>query len=158
MYRREVLRGVLKGSYSTFTRVLEEIMGNSERLDRQALPRFQPGFFRLPVLGTEPLSHRWSKTQMEKYNKMHYINNTILNCIKLRYLLAHQKLKALRRFLSNFTFFYMQKKKVLDSRKFSTSSFRWIYMFWDVLNTIWPFLENVCLYVSKILWTLYHKN
>ena len=55
-----------------------------------------------------------------------------------------------------FTFFYMHKKKVLDSQKFSTSGFRWIYMFWDVLNTIWPFLKNVCL--SKILWTLYLKN
>ena len=60
------------------------------------------------------------------------------------------------------TFFYMHKKKVLDSRKFSTSGFRWIWMFWSVLNTIWPFLENVCLsvymHVSKILWTLYLKN
>ena len=27
------------------------------------------------------------------------------------------------------TFFYMHKKKVLDSQKFSTSGFRWIYMF-----------------------------
>ena len=32
-------------------------------------------------------------------------------------------------------------------------------MFWDVLNKIWPFLENVCcLYVYKILWTLYLKH
>ena len=46
-----------------------------------------------------------------------------------------------------FTFFHMHKKKVLDLRKFSTSGFRWIYMFWNVLNTIWPFLENVCLCV-----------
>ena len=45
------------------------------------------------------------------------------------------------------TFFYIHKKRVLDSRKFSTCSFRWIYMFWDVLNTIWPFLENVCPFV-----------
>ena len=55
----------------------------------------------------------------------------------------------------------MHKKKVLDSRKFSTSGFRWIYMFRDVLNTIWPYSENVCLsicMVSKILWTLYLKN
>ena len=37
----------------------------------------------------------------------------------------------------------------MDSWKFSTSGFRWIYMFWDVLNTIWPFLENVCLSVSN---------
>ena len=28
-----------------------------------------------------------------------------------------------------FTFFYVHEKKVLDSRKFSTSGFRWIYMF-----------------------------
>ena len=27
------------------------------------------------------------------------------------------------------TFFYIHKKKVLDLRKFSTSGFRWIYMF-----------------------------
>ena len=47
-----------------------------------------------------------------------------------------------------FTFFYTHKKKVLGSRKFSTSGFRWIYMFWDVLNKIWPFLESVCLSVS----------
>ena len=52
-----------------------------------------------------------------------------------------------------FTFFYIHKKKVLDSRKFSTTGFRWIDMFWDVLNTIGPFLEKVCL--STILWTLY---
>ena len=40
----------------------------------------------------------------------------------------------------------IHKKKVLDSRKFSTSALRWIHMFWDGLNTISPFLENVCLY------------
>ena len=61
-----------------------------------------------------------------------------------------------------FTFFYTHKNKVLDSRKFSKSSFRWIYMLWDVLNTIWSFLENVCLSVGlsvcTILWTLYLKN
>ena len=43
------------------------------------------------------------------------------------------------------TFFYIHKKKILDSRKFSTSGFRCIHMFWDVLNSISPFLENVCL-------------
>ena len=65
-----------------------------------------------------------------------------------------------------FTFFYVHKKKILGSRKFSTSGFWWIYMFWNVLNTIWPFLENVCLsvglsvclYASEILWALYLKN
>ena len=44
-----------------------------------------------------------------------------------------------------FTFFYIHKKKILDSRKFSTSDFRCIYMFWDVMNAIWPLLENACL-------------
>ena len=43
------------------------------------------------------------------------------------------------------TFFYVHKKKVFYSQKFSTSGFRWIYIFWDVLKTIIPFLENVCL-------------
>ena len=47
------------------------------------------------------------------------------------------------------TFFYIHRKKVLDSRKFSTSGFQWIYMFSDVPNTIWPFLENVCMSVSR---------
>ena len=57
-----------------------------------------------------------------------------------------------------FTFFYMHKKKVKYSRKFSTSGFQWIYMFWDFLNTIWSFLGNVYMYVSKVLHTLYLKN
>ena len=43
-----------------------------------------------------------------------------------------------------FSLFYINKKKVLDSRNFSTSGFRWIYMFWNILNTIWLFLKNVC--------------
>ena len=45
------------------------------------------------------------------------------------------------------TFFYIHTKKIMDSRKFSTSGFRCIYIFWDVLKTSWPFLENICLYV-----------
>ena len=36
-----------------------------------------------------------------------------------------------------FTFFCIHKKKVLDLRKFSASVFRWMDIFWDVLNTIW---------------------
>ena len=44
-------------------------------------------------------------------------------------------------------FSFLLYTEELDSRKFLNSGFRWIYMFWDVLNTIWPFLENVCLYV-----------
>ena len=47
-----------------------------------------------------------------------------------------------------FTFFNIHKKIVLDSRKFSASGFRWIYLFWDVLNKDWPFLKNVCLSVG----------
>ena len=50
-----------------------------------------------------------------------------------------------------FTFCYIHKKKVLDSRIFSTSGFRWIYMFWDVLKTIWPFLEYICLFVFLLV-------
>ena len=47
-----------------------------------------------------------------------------------------------------FTFFYiLYKKKVLESRKFSTSGFYRIYTFWKVLNTISLFLRNVCLTV-----------
>ena len=37
----------------------------------------------------------------------------------------------------------------MDSRKFSISCFRWIYMFWDVLNTICEFLDIVCLSVGR---------
>ena len=44
-----------------------------------------------------------------------------------------------------FYFLLYKKKKVLVSCKFSISGFRWIYTFWHVLNTIWLFLENVCL-------------
>ena len=36
------------------------------------------------------------------------------------------------------------RRKYWTIGKFSTSGFRWIYMFWDVLNMNWPFLENVC--------------
>ena len=62
-----------------------------------------------------------------------------------------------------FTSLYIHKKKELDWLKLSTSGFRWICMFWDILNTIWPFLNvsvcrSVCMYVSKILWTLYLKD
>ena len=40
-----------------------------------------------------------------------------------------------------FIFFCIRKKKVLDSRKFR--GFWCIFMFWDVLNMMWPFLENI---------------
>ena len=48
-----------------------------------------------------------------------------------------------------FTFFYIHKKEVLDSWKFSTPNFRWIYMFWEAMNTIWIFRKclSVGLYV-----------
>ena len=56
--------------------------------------------------------------------------------------------------LMGYTFYFLlyKKKKVLVSCKFSFSGFRWIYTFWDVLNTIWLFLENVCLCVSVYVW------
>ena len=41
----------------------------------------------------------------------------------------------------------LHKKKLLESRKFSTSSFWCIYSFWDVLNTISQFMHNVCVCV-----------
>ena len=45
-----------------------------------------------------------------------------------------------------FTFFHiLDMKKVSESWKFLTSSIWWIYTFWDVLNTISLFLQNVCL-------------
>ena len=49
-------------------------------------------------------------------------------------------------------FLLYKQKKVLVSCKFSISGFGWIDTFWDVLNTIGLFLENVCLSVTKILW------
>ena len=47
----------------------------------------------------------------------------------------------------SYYFLLYKKKKVLVSCKFSISCFWWIYTFWDVLNTCWLFLENVCLSV-----------
>ena len=48
------------------------------------------------------------------------------------------------------TFFYVNSRKYWFHEN---SDFWCIYMFWDVLNTIWPFLENVslsvCMYVSR---------
>ena len=66
----------------------------------------------------------------------------------LRILSIYHDIKYLNLLLI-FTFFYIHKMKILDSRKFSKSGFRRIYMFWDVLDTIWPFLENVCLSVCR---------
>ena len=70
-----------------------------------------------------------------------------MKIVDFRLKIMAKKINNLNCLLHIFTFFYIHKKKVLDSRKFSTSGFRWIYMSWDVLNTIWPFLENVCLSV-----------
>ena len=36
-----------------------------------------------------------------------------------------------------YTFLYIRRKYWI------TENFQWIYMIWDVLNTIWPFLESV---------------
>ena len=47
--------------------------------------------------------------------------------------------------------FYFLLHKVLVLCKFSTSGFWWIYTFWNVMNTIWLFLENFCLSVC-VLW------
>ena len=62
--------------------------------------------------------------------------------------------------LTIFTFFYLHKKKVLDSRKFSTSGFRWICVLRCPVHdmTIFRKCLSLCMCVSKILWTLYLKN
>ena len=50
-FRWYALRGGLsKGSQPVLTRVLDKTTENSERLDRQARPGFEPGTSRLPVL------------------------------------------------------------------------------------------------------------
>ena len=58
-------------------------------------------------------------------------------------------MKAIRRFLFTYLFYFLlcKKKKIIVSRKFLPTSFWWIFKFWDFLNTIWLFLENVCLWV-----------
>ena len=58
----------------------------------------------------------------------------------------------------NLTFFYiLYKKKVLESWKFSISGFYRIFTFWDALNTISLFLQNVCLCVSNFVAVLRQK-
>ena len=46
------------------------------------------------------------------------------------------------------------RRKYWIRESFLTSGFRCIYMFWDVLNTIWLFLENVCLSVIINVWCM----
>ena len=56
-------------------------------------------------------------------------------------------------------FFYIHKKKTL--KNFRHPIFDGFYMFWDVLNTIWPFLEMyVCLqnFVDSVSEELMCKN
>ena len=65
----------------------------------------------------------------------------------LHYHMLPSRIHSRKHLTQIFTFFYIYKKEVLGSRKFSTSGVRWIYIFWDVLNKIWPILENVCLLV-----------
>ena len=56
--------------------------------------------------------------------------------IMSHFLVSFSYMRPLSLLVFLFTFFSIHKKKVLDSRKFSTSGFWWIYMFWDVLNSI----------------------
>ena len=70
--------------------------------------------------------------------------NIIFKCYYTRHILKDFHL-SFNNILDIFPFFYVHKKKLLDSRKFSKSGFRWIHMLWDVLLTIWTFLENFCL-------------
>ena len=46
-----------KGSFTIFTRVLEIITENSERLGRQAQPEIEPSTFPLSILKTEYLGY-----------------------------------------------------------------------------------------------------
>ena len=60
-------------------------------------------------------------------------------------------------------FFYIHKKKVLDSRKFSTFGLRCFEKSdWPVLENVCPSVGlshlSICLYASKILWTLYSRT
>ena len=75
---------------------------------------------------------------------MHTSFYRMKGCVKL---FQHKTISCFFRYGCFFTFFYIYKKKILDSGKFSTSGFWWFYMFWNVLNTIWLFRENVCLSV-----------
>ena len=69
----------------------------------------------------------------------------ILNFGLLQILYSHfQCFNLLMLRLLIFTFFCIHEKEVMDLQKFLTSNFWSIYMFWDVLNMIWPFLKNVC--------------
>ena len=58
-----------------------------------------------------------------------------------------------------FTFLHiLYEKKVLELWELPTSDFWRIYMFWDVVNGISLFFQNVCLYVTQILWVRWPKN
>ena len=82
-----------------------------------------------PIVSLNNLCQFWgirrifhaSKTRTNrKTNRSHESFLTLLRMLKEDYLL---------RMFSVITFFYIHKKKVFDSWKFSTSGFRWIYMF-----------------------------
>ena len=73
--------------------------------------------------------------------------------LTLYYLLSLFNLQKISPF---FTLLYIYiRRKYLIRENFLTSAFRWIYMFWDVLNTVWPFLENDCLWVYLYVWLRY---
>ena len=99
------------------------------------------GKFKFKIQNDKLAEFSWLQPESDKIDKI--AANNWFNCkaciIKLKY-----RCKVDNTF---FTFFYVHQKKVLDLWKFSTSSFLWIYMFWDVLNAIWLFLENNCLYL-----------
>ena len=79
---------------------------------------------------------------------VHVLTKNFLNCTINSYVQIVLKTVHIMQ-QQFFTFFYIHKKKIFNSQKFSATDFRWIYMFWDVLNTLWPFLENVCMYVCR---------
>ena len=68
-----------------------------------------------------------------------------LNCVAT---VVHKKKKTILEIIKACVH-YFTACTVLKSRKFPASSFRWFYMFWDALNTTWPFFENVYLSVCR---------
>ena len=94
--------------------------------------------------------NRYSDIASMNISYKNSIKNINVSCIKYRKVLWTHNVASLEiarnvfsAELRFFTFFCIHKKKGLNLRKFSTSGFRWIYLFWHVMNIIWPFLKNI---------------
>ena len=90
-----------------------------------------------------------AKSKMEQKNfllKIRFLSMVRLKKLKLYF----QKVVKLLRFcLGSFLIFsYTHKKKV---KEFFITHFWGIYIFWNILNTIWLILKNAHLRVAQIL-------